>query len=76
MFVFHEPNRPSSGMSERVVLAVVLARNAGPSQLQALPGMIGSLVASAHPASVAAIDGPKPGAAGAEPAPDEKVATI
>ena len=62
VFVFHEPNGPSGGKSQRIALAAFLARDAHSPQHQALLGMIGSLVASA---SAAPSDGPEPGAAGA-----------
>jgi hypothetical protein len=65
VFVFHEPNAPSGGKSERIALAVFLARDTGVPQHQALLGMIGSLVASACSRTAAPPDGPEPGAAGA-----------
>ena len=76
VFVFHEPNAPSGGKSERITLAAFLARDAGSPQHQALLGMIGSLVASYQAASAGSVDGPEPGAAGAEPTPGEEAAVI
>jgi len=76
VFVFHEPNAPSGGTPERVALAAFLARDEGSPQQQALLGMIGSLVARGHEASVGSVDGPEPGAAGAEPTPGEEAVAI
>ena len=69
VFVYYEPNAPSGGTPKRVALAAFLARDEGSPQHQALLGMIGSLVARGHEASVGSVDGPEPGAAGAEPTP-------
>lgn len=76
VFVFHEPNAPSGGAPERVALATFLARDEGSPQHQGLLGMIGSLIARSHEASVGSVDGPEPGAAGAEPTPGEEAAAI
>lgn len=76
VFVFHEPNPPSGGTPERVALAAFLACDEGSPQQQALLSMIGSLVARGHEASVGSVDGPEPGAAGAEPTPGEEAAAI
>ena len=76
VFILHEPNSPSGGMSERVTLAVFLARDEGSPQRQAFLGMIGSLVASTHEVRVGSVDGPEPGAAGAEPTPGAEAAAI
>ena len=37
VFVFHEPNAPSGGKSERITLAAFLARDAGSHQHQGPP---------------------------------------
>ena len=76
VFIFHEPNGPSGGRPRRIELTPFLTRDEGSPQHQALLGMIGSLVSSAHEASVGSVDGPEPGAAGAEPTPGEAAAAI
>ncbi|GAA0269857.1 hypothetical protein LNAOJCKE_4961 [Methylorubrum aminovorans] len=72
VFVLHEPNGPSGGTPSRSDLTTFLASGHGAPERRALLRTIGALVDidSARPPS--SVQGPEPGAAGAEPTPGER----